>query len=158
VLSGAGTIEGNVTNTGGLVSPGSSPGELLVDGDFFQESVGRLLLEIAGPNAGTQYDVLDVTGSLVLRGEIILSFLDGYVPAPATKFDLLHFGEDFDASQANFYVAGAPAGLRLSTFVEDGVFGLAVAVPEPPTIIFAVLMFGFTGLRVRGRLYYTNYA
>jgi hypothetical protein len=140
VLSGGGTIAGDITNAGGLVSPGSSPGVLLLEGDFLQDAVGRLLLEIAGPNAGTQYDVLDVTGSLLLDGDVILSFLDGYVPAPGTRFDLLHFGEDFDASQANFYVAGAPQSLRLSAFLDDGVFGLKVtAVPEPAPPVLVIL-------------------
>lgn len=140
ILSGAGTIAGDVANLGGTVSPGDSPGVLNVDGDFAQDSLGLLMLEIGGPSAGANYDVLNVSGDVQLGGVVALIFLDGYTPAMGMQFDLLHFGGSFDATQASFYVSGAPAGLQYSAFARDGVFGLEIAaVPEPSAAMLCVL-------------------
>jgi hypothetical protein len=80
VLSGEGAVKGDgVTNTSGVVRPGSSPGTLTVDGPFTQEAGGTLELEVDGPAAG-QFDALAVAGAATLDGTVALVG-PGYQPA-----------------------------------------------------------------------------
>lgn len=73
---------------------------LTIDGDYEQTPDGQLLLEIAGTGAGIGYNVLSVTGDVVLDGELIVSFLDDFVPTPGDSFDFLlvegSFSGNFD--------------------------------------------------------------
>ena len=76
-LKGRGTVRG-VTNNGGTIEPGASPGTLSVAGAFAQRAGGLLRMEIEGAGAG-QYDVLSVAGAADLGGT--LELLGGYTPA-----------------------------------------------------------------------------
>ena len=91
-LIGGGTIGGNVTNAGGTLSPGNSPGSMEITGDYVQTENGRLLLEITGTKSGSEYDVLSVVGHASLDGLLEVAFLDDFVPAPGDSFDLLDVG------------------------------------------------------------------
>jgi hypothetical protein len=70
-LSGGGTINGSVENTGGVVSPGASPGTLSLNGNYTQGAGGRLDVEIGGTGAG-QFDALAVSGAASLGGTVAL--------------------------------------------------------------------------------------
>ena len=128
-LSGNGAIFGLIDNAGGTVSPGASPGTLHVGGDYTQSASGRLMLEIAGPTAGTDYDVLDVTGSIMLLGMVDVALVNGYVPTGETQFDLLKFAGTIDVSQATFNFLGAPDGTQFTPFTQGGIFGLTILAP-----------------------------
>ncbi|MCI0358367.1 MAG: hypothetical protein L0211_07790, partial [Planctomycetaceae bacterium] len=56
LLNGVGTVSANVTNAGGVVSPGLSPGIFGVAGNYNQGAAGALNIEIGGSSAGTQFD------------------------------------------------------------------------------------------------------
>ncbi len=90
VLEGIGDVIGNVDNSGGVVSPGASPGVLDIQGDYRQGSGGRLLLEIAGrdPNA-PEFDRLRVTGTMTIDGGIDVELIGGFEPAPGDEFNVL---------------------------------------------------------------------
>ena len=66
-ICGNGTYSAPIVENNGTVCPGNSAGTLVIDGDYTQTSVGKLLMEIAGPDPG-QFDVLHVTGASVLDG------------------------------------------------------------------------------------------
>jgi hypothetical protein len=70
-LQGFGTV-GNVSNTGGTVAPGSSPGVLSVSGNYTQGSVGTLKTDITGTTVGTEYDQLAVAGNTTLDGTLAI--------------------------------------------------------------------------------------
>jgi len=78
-LAGYGTVQANVTN-GGRVIPGSlgGVGTLTISGYYIQKhagygsSTGTLSIEINGTGAG-QFDVLDVTGTANLSGNLKLN-------------------------------------------------------------------------------------
>ena len=59
VIGGGGTVGGDLTNSGGTISPGNSPGVLEVEGDFTQRDAGSLL------SAG-ELGVVPEPGSLLL--------------------------------------------------------------------------------------------
>jgi hypothetical protein len=134
--SGEGTIGGDLNNNGGTVSPGNSPGRMAVDGDFSQAVDGTLFIELAGTDAGSQHDVMQVDGEASLGGALEVSLLDGFEPQFGDTFDILDLASltgEFD----KLLLPGLAAGLAWDTtsLYADG--GLSV-VPEPSTFVLAV--------------------
>lgn len=154
-LSGRGTVQGLVEVNGGTVSPGFSPGRLTIQGDLHigeQEGfgTGTLQIELGDASApGESYDVLDVSGRLVLGAHSTLEIrlLPGFDAGGSYEF--LRFGslvDDgaggeswFDAVQ--FVDAGGGSGQGLDFQREGGRFGLhlAPAVPEPASALLTLL-------------------
>tara|TARA_B100002003_G_scaffold109414_1_gene101316 strand:- start:1872 stop:3374 length:1503 start_codon:yes stop_codon:yes gene_type:complete len=92
-LAGDGTVSGDIENWGGVVSPGLSPGNLMIDGDFYMES-GSILLEIGGIESG-MFDALFVDGSInIMGGEILIDFIDGFLPSSGDSFDFLNYSSE----------------------------------------------------------------
>ena len=88
---------GSVTNAGDI-EPGASPGTLQVEGDFAQQTHGRLVMEITRPfmtDLGyvQPTDLLDVSGTLSLDGTLAVRLLHDFIPAPGDRFELLRFGQ-----------------------------------------------------------------
>jgi hypothetical protein len=71
-------------NNASVVSPGTSPGVLTVNGNFAQTASGTLSLELNGPTAGTEYDRLAVAGTVTLAGQIAATL--GFTPTPGQSF------------------------------------------------------------------------
>ncbi len=84
-MSGTGTISVSHINAGGIISPGLSPGTLLVDGDLDMLPDGALIIEYNGLNPG-EFDVLHVTGQTTLGGRLEVHFRDGYSPLDPAAF------------------------------------------------------------------------
>ena len=80
-MTGSGILTANVLNSGGTVSPGSSPGTLLVDGGYTQNAGGTLAIEIGGTTAGTDSDKLLVTGTATLAGTLALTTINAFSPS-----------------------------------------------------------------------------
>jgi hypothetical protein len=91
LLQGSGTVNGDLTNTA-QVNVGGSPGILTVNGGYAQTSAGSLDVEIGGPNAGSQFDQLVVTGPAALDGAVNVTRLDGFVPAGPDTFRIVRAG------------------------------------------------------------------
>jgi hypothetical protein len=160
-LSGTGIVTGHVTQTGSsVIQPGTvRPGVLTLAGGLTQGFNGRLDFKIGGLLAGSQYDVLRVTGgSLTLNGTLSASLIDGFKPRLGNRFDLL------TCIQGCSGLAGGSLFTRLSlpslssglawvtglTGIDDGIaFSLSVvspvvSAPEPTTLL--LVGFGFVGL------------
>ena len=70
-LLSAGTVDGNLAPTGGAVTPGGqAPGTTLVTGDFSPGSGATLRLDLDGLLAGSEFDLLNVTGAANLEGAL----------------------------------------------------------------------------------------
>ena len=103
ISGNGGFIVGDVANWGGIISPGSSPGIMTIDGNYSQLSrtepyyfftfpgQSELHIELAGLNQGTTYDFLHVTGTTTLGGLLTLDFLDGFenLITPTNTFTIL---------------------------------------------------------------------
>jgi len=89
-FEGSGLVAASVNNTDGTISPGNSPGELNITGNFTQGAGGRLDVEIAGrdPNI-PQFDRIRVSGTATLDGLLHVDLLDGFEPAPGDSFEFL---------------------------------------------------------------------
>jgi hypothetical protein len=91
-LLGSGVINGNVRNAGELYAGGwLTAGRLTINGNYTQTTTAVLFIELAGPEAGTQFDQLQVTGTATLDGTLSVSLLGGYFPAPGDAFAVLTF-------------------------------------------------------------------
>lgn len=92
-LSGGGTIEGSVENSGGVVSPGASPGTLSLSGNYTQGAGGRLDIEVGGTGAG-QFDVLALGGTATLGGTLALFPINGFASSSVIgdRFAFLTYG------------------------------------------------------------------
>ena len=62
------SFSGNLDNTGGTVKLGHSLGITAVSGNYSQDTNSTLAIDIRGLHAGIEYDVLKVTGLVVLDG------------------------------------------------------------------------------------------
>ncbi len=96
VLSGTGTIGNPVTNTnvsnnGGYVSPGDSPGTLTIYGVYTQGAGATLNIELGGTTPGTGYDQLAVHGAVTLAGTLNVSAINGFVPLNGNQFTVLTY-------------------------------------------------------------------
>lgn len=155
LISGNGSIEGDVTSIGGL-EPGLSPGLLLVEGDYvqagavvppFDEESGSLIVEIAGLVPELEHDVLQVTGTAVLGGGLFVTLLPPFQPGPGDVFHVLQAASIDGAFDVAFmpglaegrflrlgYGAGAALGTQAATVsVEDlqTLFGFGSPISEP---------------------------
>ena len=104
-LAGSGTVNAFVEN-GWSVQPGSSAGQLTIDGDYEQLTTGSLDIEIGGRAEG-EYDRLVVTGNAVLSGQLHVEAI-----------------EDFEVEEGDSFVVMAFAS-------REGEFDEVVACPGP---------------------------
>jgi fibronectin-binding autotransporter adhesin len=172
-LGGTGTV-GNLTiQSGGTLAPGNSPG-ILNTGTFNLNSGSTLAMELTGntatPVAGTNYDQINVTGGVILGGELSLS-LTGYTNVTGSVFFLVNNdGSDLVSgifSNANFdpstvfTIAGQQWQINYnadsaSTTAQNFTQALGndvalLAVPEPSTLalIGIAAVYGLTYRRRR---------
>ena len=163
-LNGNGTLEftnpagGGVVDLG-TVAPGNSPGVLTIAGDFtftnpngFGASGGRLLIELGGTIAGTEYDVLHVLGDMDLAGGVLeLVAIDGFTPGAGDIFAFLRVDGRITGSFASL-VDHTGLGLTLDDlqFGPGGLIGLNVAaVPEPAEQALLLVGLGVIAWSVR---------
>src|ERR1700722_4755174 len=106
---GIGTITGNIDLTGGLLSPGMvtrNAGELTVKGTYTQSGAGVLDVDLGGATAGTQYDVLNVTGAASLGGTLNVDLINGFTfkPTVGETFDII----DYTSETGTFTTVNLP--------------------------------------------------
>ena len=90
-LRGSGTLYVGKLENSGTVDVGDSIGVLNLGegGRYVQTASGTLGIEASGFRPGTRYDQLRVTLGALLDGAFSVSFINGYVPASGTRFDVL---------------------------------------------------------------------
>jgi len=114
VVIQGGILDGNGTVTGALrldmtgqINPGNSPGVIHVVGSY-TEFGGTYDAEIGGTTAGTQYDEIDVTGTVSLGATLNVSLIGGFTPVLGQKFVILkNDGTDAVASHYTGLSEGA---------------------------------------------------
>jgi autotransporter-associated beta strand protein len=89
-LGGSGPVGAiNVGAAGGTVSPGVSPGALASGSLTFTDSDSVFRAELNGTTAGTQYDQLNVTGTVTLANATLDATV-GYVPTIGHTFTIIN--------------------------------------------------------------------
>lgn len=87
-LSGNGIVNSNITQTGGFISPGNSPGMLTTNGNIVSTG-GAFVFDLNGPAPTTNYDQLTLNGQLTLNSVTVATFNVGYTPNPMTDWFFL---------------------------------------------------------------------
>ncbi|MEY4179831.1 MAG: hypothetical protein RLY70_3405 [Planctomycetota bacterium] len=106
-LTGSGALTQPLTVvSGGSMSPGSSPGVMSVGNTSYTSGV-TVTFDVWGPDPGTGYDRLNVTGSVSL-GSATLAIDLQYTPAVGATF-LIMDNDGVDAISGTF--AGLPEGM-----------------------------------------------
>ena len=138
-ISGHGTVGGDVTNDGGTVSPGNSPGVMAIGGDYQQGPLASLLLEIGGSEAGSEHDVFQVDGTAYLDGALEVVLVDGFIPEQGDQFVLFELATvvgGFEEMKLPTLAAGlswdasalhTEGSLLVSTIPEPGVWSLLLS-------------------------------
>jgi hypothetical protein len=112
-LSGSGTINAAVVN-GAIVSPGSSPDTITINGSYTQTAAGILQIELGGLTPGTAFDRLVVNGPASLAGMLNVTLIDGFMPSSNDAFSVL----TYTSRTGSFAASTLPAlqnGLALTT-------------------------------------------
>jgi hypothetical protein len=151
-----GTINADVNlNAGGIISPGSSPGTMTINGNLTANS-GKLDIQIGGTDPGL-YDQLIVTGDLIATNplDINVSFLNSFVPQIGDSFSFLQVLGIFDTPGDPFNIIfnGLP-GSNFMLASSGGSFGFTTVAATPipaalPLFASALGAVGFAGWRKR---------
>ena len=90
-LTGTGTVTATtVSNTGGTVGPGLSPGMLTISGVYIQGNNGTLNIEVGGTVVGDDYDRLNIiNGFAALSGTLNVTLINGFTPAFGDSFTFM---------------------------------------------------------------------
>lgn len=111
-LGGSGTVGVVTAQSGGSVSPGSSPGILNVGNTTFS-SGSTFVVEVNGTTAGTGYDQLNVTGTINLGGAT-LSLSGSFTPSASQTYTIIA-NDSSDVVTGTFN--GLPEGKLIPNFL-----------------------------------------
>ena len=89
LLSGIGTLTGNVINSG-TVGPGNSPGTINITGNYTQSPTGTLNIEVGGGTPGTGFDSINVTGASLLSGQLNVVQFAGFTPPASAVYTIIN--------------------------------------------------------------------
>lgn len=85
----ADTVQFDLTNNGGTLAPGNSPGLTEITGNYVQTAAGTYEVELGGYNGGVDHDLVHVTGTATLDGALDVLLIDPFVPQLGDTFDVL---------------------------------------------------------------------
>ena len=90
ILTGNGTLVGNVNNSG-TIKPGTSPGILTINGNLTLNPSSILDIELAsnGGTPGTDFDQIVVNGNANLDGTLNVTSLAAFTPSGADSFQII---------------------------------------------------------------------
>jgi autotransporter-associated beta strand protein len=162
-VAGFGTINigvGKTVTISGNLQPGNSPGITAVTGNLALENTTATTLELAGSGgvAGTDFDQVNVSGSLAYDGTLSITSYNGWDINTVTTYNLFDsssYSGNFDSvSVGGFGLAfdsvktwsGTNSGTTYSLALDTGVLSV---VPEPAT--WALLAFSLTTVMVLRR-------
>ena len=118
---------------------------------------GQVFLDAMGKDPG-EYGQLDITGSAIFDGEMVLNFIDGFAPKKGEQFDLINISGNGDFLGNIFKIEGLLPGFEYSLSFMDGQFTLTALndgisdTPEPGTILLLVSGVLTIGYGARKRL------
>jgi uncharacterized repeat protein (TIGR01451 family) len=144
-LDGAGTVTGDVANTAGAVAPGGNGtvGTINVTGNYTQgASPAALNIDIS---AAATNDVLAVTGTVTLDGQLVVTLLSGFQPANGNVFTPMTFASrtgDFASTSFPTWASGhgslgksyTPTELDLTATVTPLSADLGLGISAPGTV------------------------
>lgn len=120
---------GHVTFGGGF-EPGAAATALSFGGDVSFAPANSLLMQIAGPTAGAQYDRIAIVGSAALAGTLDVQLVGDFIPTAGQSFALLEYGAH--SGQFNVNLPPLPGSLAWSVNYGPESLVLSVNSTTPP--------------------------
>ena len=80
-------------NQGGTLAPGPDANNTTISGNYTQHANAKLAIDVGGRSAGGSHDLINVTETTVLDGQLQLSLINGFVPEAADQLTLLGANE-----------------------------------------------------------------
>lgn len=71
------------------MSPGESPGEIVIQGNYIHD--GRLIIELGDPDEG-EFDALHCAGHVTLNGTLLIAEMPNYAPQVGDTYTVLTYG------------------------------------------------------------------
>jgi fibronectin-binding autotransporter adhesin len=132
-LKGSGTISGPIFNLGGKVSPGDSPGQLTINGNYTQSGGTSVFDVVLGGNTpGTDYSLLTIAGAASLAGTMEVDLYDGFAPHVGDQFTFLTAGMGVTGGFSKLTSNNGQFGYTVDYGTGDNVVEITVtSVPEP---------------------------
>ena len=122
LLTGSGTLIGNVISTDALVQPGNGLGRLTITGNYTQESTSKIIVELNGNDAGTTYDQFVVNGHVILDGSLIINRSSTFSPSLGSAFSIITAGNGREGQFSSLVGIALPGNRELSTnYLNTGV-------------------------------------
>ena len=150
-ISGNGTFNGSVNIAAGvIVTPGNSPGTLVINGDL--NSSGDYVFQIAGAAPG-QYDVLQINGTAMFSGgHITFEFTDGYTGNLGDSFGFFVANSSSGGNNLTWSIVGLGAGLGYEfSYAGNTSYLNITTVPEAETYAMMLVGLGLVGFMARRR-------
>ncbi len=88
LLTGFGNINAAIMNNA-MLRPGFGAGGLAVNGNLTLLSSSQLIFQLGGLAQGTQYGFVNVSGNASLGGQLVVSFVNGFVASNGDNFTVL---------------------------------------------------------------------
>ncbi|HEX7831359.1 MAG TPA: DUF11 domain-containing protein, partial [Thermoanaerobaculia bacterium] len=150
-LTGDGTFDGNVTNNGGTVAPGTSTTTGVIDMLDYTQTSGTMSIKIGGSSAG-QFDQVNAD-SVTLDDTFTATLINGYEPPNGTTFDVFTFASRSGAfATENLPTYQVPHGSMTSNY-QPTVFRLT-ALLTPPSADLTIGMGGPSSVNAGAPLAY----
>jgi hypothetical protein len=146
LLEGSGTITGNLTEEGGQLNPGNSPGTFNVNGNYTQTAGGTLDIELAGASS---FDKLVLSGAGTFAGALDIFSFGGFTPSDGEVFRIITFGSlilDGFATPTSFIPGFTFTQAPGVTFIDLTAHQTVVGVPEPSTVL--LMLAGLCGIGI----------
>ena len=121
LVDAQGTISAAITNSANL-QPALGGNGLIVNGAVSLLSASKLTFQLGGLTQGSQYGFLNVNGTVSLGGQLVLSFVNGFVAAQGNSFTVLASTGPLSGRFAN-----VASGTRLDTSDGSGSFVVSYA-------------------------------
>jgi hypothetical protein len=149
-VKGVGTF--NNVAFSGTFSPGLSP-TLMTVGNVIYTPSNVLTMELGGLLRGGQYDAFDITGTMVLNGQLDIDLINTFSPSLGDQFLLFQgiSGGSFVGAFGSFNFPALNPGLAWDTSLlySNGILRVVAAVPEPASLLSLTLLALVFGRRRR---------
>ncbi len=100
----------------------AEPALIHITGNVIFPASSNLIMEFAGPARGSEYDAMDVDGTIVLRGGLSLERLGGYVPAYLTPHHIVAAGTRDGVFRSVNGITVSPTRSLAVTYLADDIF------------------------------------
>ncbi|WP_145062403.1 PQQ-dependent sugar dehydrogenase [Adhaeretor mobilis] len=111
------------------ITPGSSPGLELFDGNVYIGELANLEIEIGGSVSGSEFDVLQIAGTAELGGVLNVSLLDGFSPRAGDSFEFMTSAEGVVGTFATTALPTLATNLMWNLLYEPNAVSLTVGIP-----------------------------